>query len=95
MYFRGLLTDCSGINFSLTLECTGDQHFVFAIRYDSAAIPVDPTKLIIPGNTNCKPVIVNDKVAIFKFGVTECGARSYVSLSSSLPFIFSNFCALC
>ncbi|XP_039977772.1 zona pellucida sperm-binding protein 4-like [Xiphias gladius] len=58
-------------------ECTGDQHFVFAIRYDSASIPVDLTALVIPGNTNCKPVIVNDKVAIFKFKVTECGARTY------------------
>ncbi|KAF3833979.1 hypothetical protein F7725_025183 [Dissostichus mawsoni] len=57
-------------------ECTGDQHFVFAIRFDSASIPLDPTKLVIPGTT-CKPVIVNDKVAIFKFKVTECGARAY------------------
>ncbi|XP_070778257.1 zona pellucida sperm-binding protein 4-like [Enoplosus armatus] len=57
-------------------ECTGDEHFVFAIRVNSASIPVDPTKLVIPG-TNCKPVIVNDKVAIFKFKVTECGARAY------------------
>ncbi|XP_042291997.1 zona pellucida sperm-binding protein 4-like [Thunnus maccoyii] len=58
-------------------ECTGDKHFVFAIRDNSASIPVNPTKLIIPEDTNCKPVIVNDKVAIFKFKVTECGARSY------------------
>ncbi|XP_035039424.1 zona pellucida sperm-binding protein 4-like [Hippoglossus stenolepis] len=58
-------------------ECTGDQHFVFAIRFDSASIPVDPTKLVIPGYPNCKPVLVNDKVAIFKFKVTECGTRAY------------------
>nr|XP_046274165.1 zona pellucida sperm-binding protein 4-like [Scatophagus argus] len=58
-------------------ECTGDQHFVFAIRYNSASIPVDPMKLVIPGSPNCKPVIVNDKVAIFKFKVTECGTRTY------------------
>ncbi|XP_058475538.1 zona pellucida sperm-binding protein 4-like [Solea solea] len=58
-------------------ECTGDQHFVFAIRYNSANIPVDPTKLVIPGYTDCKAVIVNDKVAIFKFKVTECGVRAY------------------
>ncbi|XP_033950414.1 uncharacterized protein [Pseudochaenichthys georgianus] len=57
-------------------ECTGDQHFVFAIRFDSASIPLDPKKLVIPGTT-CKPVIVNDKVAIFKFKVTKCGARAY------------------
>uniref|UniRef100_A0A3P8WA77 Zona pellucida sperm-binding protein 4-like n=1 Tax=Cynoglossus semilaevis TaxID=244447 RepID=A0A3P8WA77_CYNSE len=58
-------------------ECTGDYHFVFSIRYDSAKIPVDPSKLVIPGHPECKPVIVNDKVAIFKFQVTECGARVY------------------
>ncbi|XP_034560250.1 zona pellucida sperm-binding protein 4-like isoform X2 [Notolabrus celidotus] len=58
-------------------ECTGDQHFVFAIRSDSASIPIDPTKLVLPASPNCKPVIVNDKVAIFKFKVTECGARAY------------------
>ncbi|XP_073340154.1 zona pellucida sperm-binding protein 4-like [Pagrus major] len=58
-------------------ECTGDQHFVFAIRSDTANLNVDPTKLVIPGSPNCKPVIVNDKVAIFKFKVSECGARSY------------------
>ncbi|KAG8005297.1 Zona pellucida sperm-binding protein 4 [Nibea albiflora] len=58
-------------------ECTADQHFVFAIRSNSASIPVDPTKLVFPGNTNCKPVIVNDQVAIFKFKITECGTRVY------------------
>ncbi|XP_038580630.1 uncharacterized protein LOC119907109 isoform X2 [Micropterus salmoides] len=58
-------------------ECTVDQHFVFAIRANSASIPVDPTKLVITGSTNCKPVIANDKVAIFKFNVTECGVRAY------------------
>ncbi|XP_029370675.1 zona pellucida sperm-binding protein 4-like [Echeneis naucrates] len=57
-------------------ECTADQHFVFAIRSNSASIPVDPTKLVIPG-TNCKPVFLNDQVAIFKFKVTECGTHFY------------------
>ncbi|CAJ1083395.1 zona pellucida sperm-binding protein 4-like isoform X2 [Xyrichtys novacula] len=59
-------------------ECTGDQHFVFAIRSNSASVPIDPTKLVIPASPSCKPVIVNDKVAIFKFKVTECGARAYM-----------------
>ncbi|TKS88265.1 Zona pellucida sperm-binding protein 4 [Collichthys lucidus] len=64
-------------------ECTGDGHFVFAIRYNSASIPVDPTKLVIPGNAHCKPVIVNDQVAIFKFKITECGTHVYkIALSS-------------
>lgn len=59
-----------------------DQHFVFAIRYNSASIPVDPTRLIVPGNPECKPAIVNSQVAIFKFKVTECGTHSYVSYHS-------------
>ncbi|XP_068603635.1 zona pellucida sperm-binding protein 1-like [Brachionichthys hirsutus] len=58
-------------------ECTADQQFVFAIRYNSASIPVDPTKLVIPGSPSCKPAIVNDKVAIFKFNVTDCGTHAY------------------
>ncbi|XP_071381198.1 zona pellucida sperm-binding protein 4-like [Centroberyx affinis] len=58
-------------------ECTADKQFVFAIRHDSAFIPVDPTKLVVPGHPSCKPVIVNDKLALFKFSVTDCGARSY------------------
>ncbi|XP_038586841.1 zona pellucida sperm-binding protein 4-like, partial [Micropterus salmoides] len=58
-------------------ECTVDQHFVFAIRANSASIPVDPTKLVVSGSTNCKPVIVNDKVAIFKFKNSECGVHAY------------------
>uniref|UniRef100_A0A3B4FQ28 Zona pellucida sperm-binding protein 4-like n=1 Tax=Pundamilia nyererei TaxID=303518 RepID=A0A3B4FQ28_9CICH len=61
-------------------ECTVDQHFVFAIRYNSASIPVDPTRLIVPGNPECKPAIVNNQVAIFKFKVTECGTHSYVTI---------------
>ncbi|XP_030267259.1 zona pellucida sperm-binding protein 4-like [Sparus aurata] len=65
-------------------ECTGDQHFVFAIRSNTANINVDPKKLVIPGFPNCKPVIVNDNVAIFKFKVTECGARSYTVENTKL-----------
>ncbi|XP_032391963.1 uncharacterized protein LOC116702014 [Etheostoma spectabile] len=72
---RGCCMSSSGCYYPLD-ACTGGN-FVFAIRFNSASIPLDPTKLIIPGSPNCKPVLVNDKVAIFKFKVTECGARSY------------------
>ncbi|XP_070702962.1 zona pellucida sperm-binding protein 4-like [Pempheris klunzingeri] len=58
-------------------ECTADKHFVFAIRYNSVSIRVDPKKLVVPGFPNCKPVLVNTKVAIFKFKVTDCGTRVY------------------
>ncbi|KAK2830465.1 hypothetical protein Q5P01_018396 [Channa striata] len=72
---KGCCMDSSVCYYPLD-ECTLDQQFVFAIRYNSISTPVDPTKLFIPGST-CKPVIVNDKVAIFKFKVTECGTRVY------------------
>ncbi|XP_075995592.1 zona pellucida sperm-binding protein 4-like [Genypterus blacodes] len=58
-------------------ECTADRHFVFSIRHDSASIPVDLSKLIVPGHPKCKPLIVASKVAIFKFKITECGVTTY------------------
>ncbi|XP_072226173.1 uncharacterized protein [Leuresthes tenuis] len=58
-------------------ECTADGHFVFAIRHNSASIPVDPKQLVIPGRPLCKPALVNDKVAIFKISLKGCGALSY------------------
>ncbi|CAG5885628.1 unnamed protein product, partial [Menidia menidia] len=58
-------------------ECTADGHFVFAIRHNSASIPVDPKQLAIPSRPQCKPVIVNDEVAIFKIDRSSCGALSY------------------
>ncbi|XP_028317712.1 zona pellucida sperm-binding protein 4-like [Gouania willdenowi] len=58
-------------------ECTADQHFVFAIRATGSSVPVNPRRLVIPGHSNCKPVIVNNDVAIFKFKVNECGTRAY------------------
>ncbi|XP_041868455.1 zona pellucida sperm-binding protein 1-like [Melanotaenia boesemani] len=58
-------------------ECTEDGHFVFAIRHNSASIPVNPKQLVIPRKPLCKPAIVNDKVAIFKISFTGCGALSY------------------
>lgn len=63
-------------------ECTADQHFVFAIRQHGAALPVEPRNLFFPGKPLCKPTIVNDGVAVFKVKFTDCGAHSYVSLSS-------------
>ncbi|KAF7664097.1 hypothetical protein LDENG_00189030 [Lucifuga dentata] len=58
-------------------ECTADKHFVFAIRHNPASIPVGSVKFIIPGHPNCKPVICDEKIAIFKFNVTECGIHAY------------------
>uniref|UniRef100_A0A8D0CNQ3 Zona pellucida sperm-binding protein 4-like n=1 Tax=Sander lucioperca TaxID=283035 RepID=A0A8D0CNQ3_SANLU len=76
---RGCCVSSSACYYPLD-ECNAGN-FVFAIRFNSASIPLDPTKLIIPGSPNCKPTIVNDKVAIFKFKVTECGARRFYQVS--------------
>ncbi|XP_021178675.2 zona pellucida sperm-binding protein 1 isoform X1 [Fundulus heteroclitus] len=58
-------------------ECTADQHAVFAIRHDCAAIPVDPRKLSVTGGPLCRPAIVNDKVAVFNIRLEDCGVHSY------------------
>lgn len=65
---------------SLLAECTANQEFVFEIRDNPPSFSVDPTKLYIPGYPDCKPVILNKKVAIFKFGFKDCGVRVYVSV---------------
>ncbi|XP_056877272.1 uncharacterized protein LOC130518575 [Takifugu flavidus] len=57
--------------------CTQDQYFVFSIEHNSASIPVDTTKLFVPGHPECRPIFVNSTVAIFKFKVTSCGTRTY------------------
>ncbi|KAL1007126.1 hypothetical protein UPYG_G00082360 [Umbra pygmaea] len=58
-------------------ECTADKHFVFVIHRDITKFPVDPTSLMVVGKSNCGPVIVNNKFAVFKFSVTRCGTHSY------------------
>lgn len=64
---------------TIFVECTADRQFVFEIRNNLPSVNVDTTKLYILGHPECKPVFVNNEVAIFKFGVGECGVRSYVS----------------
>uniref|UniRef100_A0A6Q2Y5A0 ZP domain-containing protein n=1 Tax=Esox lucius TaxID=8010 RepID=A0A6Q2Y5A0_ESOLU len=58
-------------------ECTADKHFVFIIHHDIATFPVDPANLVVVGKSNCGPVIVSNKFAVFKFSVTRCGTHSY------------------
>lgn len=60
-------------------ECTADRQFIFAVYHNITTFPVSPTKLVAAGKSRCGPVIVNDKFVVFKFSVTECGTRSYVS----------------
>lgn len=59
--------------------CTTDRQLVFEIRDNIPALSVDPMKLFVPGYPACKPVYVDDKVAIFKAGSEDCGLRVYAS----------------
>ncbi|KAJ3609748.1 hypothetical protein NHX12_024259 [Muraenolepis orangiensis] len=58
-------------------ECTVDKHFVFAIRPDSAAVLIDPTGLLVPGQPSCVPVVVSSAVAVYKIPLTACGSRYF------------------
>jgi hypothetical protein len=60
-------------------ECTADHQFIFAVHHNLTTFPVTPTKPVVAGKSSCGPVIVTDKFVVFKFSVTECGTRSYVS----------------
>lgn len=68
-----------GLMTAFLVECTTDGQFVFEIRNSLPSVHVDTTKLYIYGHPECKPVFVDDKVAIFKFGKEKCGVRFYVS----------------
>lgn len=68
------------LDFLVFPECTADKNFVFAVHNDFTNFPVNPMSLIVAGKTGCKPVISNKDLAIFKFSVSECGTRSYVSI---------------
>lgn len=86
--FEDTYPDC------LFVDCTVDKKFVFIIRNNLPLVYVDTKKLFISGHPECKPVIHNDEVAIFKFGVEECGVLSYVSRFNFSPSLRCLNCAL-
>ncbi|KAL6460372.1 hypothetical protein MHYP_G00303380 [Metynnis hypsauchen] len=57
--------------------CLADGQFVFVVPSTVGGLPINPARLMAVGRTSCKPVLANKHFAIFKFGVTECGTRSY------------------
>ncbi|KAL6460374.1 hypothetical protein MHYP_G00303400 [Metynnis hypsauchen] len=57
--------------------CLADGQFVFVVPSTIGGLPINPARLMAVGRTSCKPVLANKHFAIFKFGVTECGTRSY------------------
>ncbi|XP_037393245.1 zona pellucida sperm-binding protein 1-like [Pygocentrus nattereri] len=57
--------------------CLADGQFIFVVPSNVAGLPINPARLMVVGRSSCKPVIANRDFAVFKFGVTECGTRSY------------------
>ncbi|XP_028841743.1 zona pellucida sperm-binding protein 4-like [Denticeps clupeoides] len=58
--------------------CSLDGHFVFSVSATDFFPPLNPGSLMVKGQPQCTPVIATPEVAIFKFGVTECGSQMSV-----------------
>ncbi|XP_030649124.1 zona pellucida sperm-binding protein 4-like [Chanos chanos] len=54
--------------------CSLDGHFVFSVKATDSSPPLDPSRLMIRGHPRCTPAVSSSEAAVFKFGVTECGA---------------------
>lgn len=54
--------------------CSLDGHFVFSVKATDTHPPVDPRSLIIKNHPQCFPAITTEDIAIFKIGITDCGA---------------------
>ncbi|XP_008282780.1 zona pellucida sperm-binding protein 4-like [Stegastes partitus] len=55
--------------------CSLDGHFVFSVKATDTHPPVDPSSLVIKHQPHCFPVVTTPDTAVFKIGVTECGAK--------------------
>ncbi|XP_036408718.1 zona pellucida sperm-binding protein 4-like [Megalops cyprinoides] len=62
-----------------TDACSLDGNFVFSVRTTDARPPLSLSSLRVRGQPQCIPVAATADVAIFKFGVTECGAKRVVT----------------
>lgn len=60
-------------------ECTADGQFVFTIYSNISTVPVNPTSLHVAAKTPCKPILSTNEFATFKFFVSECGTKTFVS----------------
>ncbi|KAJ8251851.1 hypothetical protein GJAV_G00226130 [Gymnothorax javanicus] len=58
--------------------CSLDGHFVFAVNALDFPSPIFLDTLRIKGHPQCIPVATSMDGAVFKFGVTECGAKRVV-----------------
>ncbi|KAK2894158.1 zona pellucida sperm-binding protein 4-like [Channa argus] len=59
-------------------DCSLDGHFVFSVATADTDAPIDPSSLIIKDQPQCFPVVTTPDVAVFKIGVTDCGAKMKV-----------------
>ncbi|XP_054891467.1 zona pellucida sperm-binding protein 4 isoform X2 [Poeciliopsis prolifica] len=57
------------------LACSLDGHFVFTVKATDSHPPIDPGSLAIKDQPHCLPAISTSDTAVFKMGVTDCGAK--------------------
>ncbi|XP_034448998.1 zona pellucida sperm-binding protein 4-like [Hippoglossus hippoglossus] len=58
--------------------CSLDGHFVFSVKATDTDPPVTPSSLIVKDQPQCFPVVATADTAVFKIGVTDCGAKKKV-----------------
>nr|XP_046272284.1 zona pellucida sperm-binding protein 4-like isoform X2 [Scatophagus argus] len=65
-------------------SCSMDGHFVFSVKATDTELPIDPSSLIVKDQPQCLPVISTPDTAVFKIGVTDCGAKVKVDGTVSI-----------
>ncbi|XP_033501361.2 zona pellucida sperm-binding protein 4-like [Epinephelus lanceolatus] len=55
--------------------CSLDGHFVFSVKTTDTDTPIEPSSLIVKDQPQCFPVVTTADTAVFKIGVTDCGAK--------------------
>ncbi|XP_054891470.1 zona pellucida sperm-binding protein 1 isoform X5 [Poeciliopsis prolifica] len=65
----------SGRKTQPTSSCSLDGHFVFTVKATDSHPPIDPGSLAIKDQPHCLPAISTSDTAVFKMGVTDCGAK--------------------
>ncbi|XP_030591316.1 zona pellucida sperm-binding protein 4-like [Archocentrus centrarchus] len=59
--------------------CSLDGHFVFSVKSTDSDPPIDPSSLIVKDQPHCYPVVTTPDTAVFKIGVSDCGAKMKVT----------------
>lgn len=57
-----------------------DGHFVFSVKATDTDPPITPSSLIVKDQPQCFPEVTTPDTAVFKIGVTDCGAKKKVLL---------------